>query len=73
MTRSSSLGQGRWHPSTVGQVDAATGTAYLLDPVYGSVCVLLTNASHMAQDAAKGRAQAWLRLCRQVFGLLVTT
>lgn len=69
MTRHSTLGQGRWHPSSVGQVDTRMGTAYLIDPTNGHVCVVLTNAAH-GKDGPQPKR--WLQFCQQIMDLLIT-
>lgn len=69
MTRHSTLGQGRWHPSSVGQVDVTMGTAYLIDPTHGHVCVVLTNA---ALGSGGPQPKRWLKFCQQMMDLLIT-
>lgn len=69
MTKHGPLGQGRWHPTSVGQVDAAGGCAYLIDPASQDICILLSNPE---QGRAPIDPDAWRKLCRRVFDSFVT-
>lgn len=69
MTKHSPLGQGRWHPTSIGHIDVEGGCAYLIDPSQNQVCILLSNP---AQSPTKLDPEAWLKLCRRIFDAFVT-
>lgn len=69
MTKHSPLGQGRWHPTSIGHIDVDGGCAYLIDPAQAQICIMLSNP---AQAAGQRDKQAWLKLCRRIFDSFVT-
>lgn len=52
--RGGPLGQGRWHPSSVGQVSLEEGCAYFVDPHHNLCCVLLTHGIRKAAAVRPG-------------------